>query len=80
MKNLIPNINSKRNYISEQYLKYGDCDIMLFITNMYRGNANFFRWLFEDPSLSGCNEYQLDADRYEAWEEFYSSFDPYSGL
>lgn len=72
---IIPNIQLKKQYISEQYLKYGDCDIMLFVTNMYRGSNNFFSWLFEDSSLNGMTEFQLDPEHYEAWKEFYNSFD-----
>lgn len=75
---MIPNISYKQYYISEQYLKYGDCDIMLFITNLYRNNPNFFSWLFDDSSLSGCSEYELSPEIYEAWEDFYYSFDPYN--
>lgn len=75
---MIPNVRYKQYYISELYLKYGDCDIMLFITNLYRNNPNFFSWLFDDPSLNGCSEYQLSPERYEAWESFYNSFDPYN--
>ena len=74
---IIPNWQEKQNYIAHQYLKYGDCDILLFITNMYRNNPNFFCWLFDDPTLYGCTEFQLDEKRYEEWNKFYSSFDPY---
>ena len=74
---IIPNWQYKKYYISEQYLKYGDCDIMLFITEMYRNSPNFFSWLFDDPSLRGYSEYQLNEEQLEAWNEFYSSVDPY---
>lgn len=76
---MIPNWQYKKSYIAEQYLQYGDCDILLFITNMYRSNSNFFSWLFDDPSLRGCSEYQLNEEQFDAWNEFYSSFDPYGG-
>ena len=73
----IPNWQYKKYYISEQYLKYGDYDIMEFISDMQTSNPNFFSWLFDDSSLMGYSAFQLDEEHYRAWSQFVRSFDPY---
>lgn len=74
---IIPNWQYKKYYISEQYLKYGDYDIMEFISDMQTSNPNFFSWLFDDSSLMGYSAFQLDEEHYRAWSQFVRSFDPY---
>ena len=40
-------------------------------------NPKLLAWLFDDNSLIGKSHLSLDGERYEAFQDFYSSLDIY---
>lgn len=74
--NEIPNVSYKRQTICQNYINYGDeCDPQVYFSNQLDANPNLLAWLFEDKSLVGKSYLSLSAERFEAFQDFFSSLD-----
>lgn len=74
----IPNVNYKRNHIASMYTQYCDyTDPQGYLMEQLELNPKLLAWLFDDNSLIGKSHLSLDGERYEAFQDFYSSLDIY---
>lgn len=76
--------NEKQYILSQQYqdymrqnYMYDPIDLQEYVGRLSDNNPNFFAWLFNDNSLSGYSEWELDEEYQEAWRHFYEHCDPY---
>src|SRR5574344_1285318 len=65
-------------YMRRNYM-YDPIDMQVYVSRIAENDSNFFSWLFDDNSLKGCSEYDLDDEQREAWDDFYARLDPYYG-
>lgn len=75
----IPNVNYKRNHICSMYTLHCDyTDIQGYLMEQLELNPKLLVGLFDDNSLIGKSPLSLDCERYEAFQDFYSSLDIYN--
>ena len=74
----------KQYILSQQYQDYmrrnyqfDPIDLQEYVGRLRDNDPYFFAWLFDDNSLRGCSEWELDYEYQEAWEHFYTRCDPY---
>lgn len=69
----------EQSYISYMRANYAfdSIDMQEYVARLADEDSNFFAWLFDDQSLTGCSLYELDEEQSEAWSNFYESLDPY---
>jgi hypothetical protein len=65
-----------QDYMRRNYL-YDPIDLQVYVGRLRDNDPNFFAWLFDDNSLRGCSEWELDEEYLDAWQRFYSRCDPY---
>ena len=71
----IPNVDFKRESISDNYIRY--CDYTSpqgYLMEQLELNPQLLAWIFDDDTLIGKSYFALDTDRYEAFQDFYESF------
>lgn len=72
----IPNVNYKRNHIASMYLNNCDyTDPQSYLMEQLELNPKLLAWIFDDNRLIGKSYLALDGERFEAFQDFYSSFD-----
>lgn len=77
-KKYIPNVAFKKNTIGNNYVQYCDyTDIQGYLSEQIELNPKLLAWLFDDNSLIGKSPLSLDPGRFEAYQDFYNSFDIY---
>ena len=62
-----------------QNYMFDPIDLQVYVNRIAETDSNFFAWLFDDNSLRGYSEYDLDDEQREAWDNFYERLDPYYG-
>ena len=74
----------KQHILSQQYQNYmrrnyqfDPIDLQEYIGRLRDNDPNFYAWLFDDNSLRGYSEWELDEEYQDAWQHFYSRCDPY---
>lgn len=74
----------KQYILSQQYQDYmrrnyqfDPIDLQEYVGRLRDNDPYFFAWLFDDNSIRGCSEWELDYEYQEAWEHFYTRCDPY---
>lgn len=65
-------------YMRQNYM-FDPIDLQVYVNRIAETDSNFFAWLFDDNSLRGYSEYDLDDEQREAWDNFYERLDPYYG-
>lgn len=65
-----------QDYMRRNYM-YDPIDLQVYVARLRDSNPNFFAWLFDDHTLNGCSEWELDEEYQEAWNHFYTRCDPY---
>lgn len=65
-----------QDYMRRNYL-FDPIDLQEFVGRLRDNDPNFFAWLFNDNSLRGFSEYDLDEEYQKAWLHFYTRCDPY---
>lgn len=65
-----------QDYMRRNYM-YDPIDLQEYVGRLSDNDPNFFAWLFNDNSLSGYSEWELDEEYQEAWRHFYERCDPY---
>lgn len=77
--NFIPDVGYKKQCIANNYVQY--CDYTSpqgYFMEQLRLNPKLLAWIFEDNSLEGRSYLDLDPERYEAFQDFYDSFDVFA--
>lgn len=75
----IPNVNYKRNHIAQMYVEHCDyTDPQGYLMEQLELNPKLLAWIFDDNSLIGKSYLSLNGEQYEAFRDFYNSFDIYS--
>lgn len=60
------------------YVQHCDyTDPQSYLMEQLELNPKLLAWLFDDNSLIGKSYLALDSERYEAFQDFYNSFDIY---
>lgn len=65
-----------QDYMRKNYM-FDPINLQVYVARLRDSNANFFAWLFDDDSLYGCSEWELDEEYQEAWNHFFERCDPY---
>lgn len=76
--NCIPDVNYKRSHICSMYTQHCDyTDLQGYLMEQLELNPKLLAWIFGDNSLIGKSYLALSGERYEAFQDFYDSFDIY---
>lgn len=70
-------LNSQYSDYMRQNYQWDPIDLQVYVGRLAENDSNFFAWLFDDSSLRGCQEWELDDEYREAWDNFYERCDPY---